>query len=384
MHIDHLPPEVMSQIFHAHLGHFRDRFQQRYKLNLIPRHVSSRWRSISTDDTTLWTCIFAQNNTPMDQVVQALELSQDALLTLHIEIRTPYSMPLSHRRAESYVGELTTIILPALIRCRRLIIRIADHENTQLFLPKLADLSLPELRFLHLETRPIGTQDSEDSVDSVDEEPALPVIFNGYLPKLRSLVFEVALILGQPAPVFSNILHLDLDDVWEDYRPTFDEMYLFLASLPILECLQLNYFGCNLEDPPIHTPPILDHLTHLMISACDEAAVRFLATLHMPSLTTLFLSFEDVDGFGQFLHHCSPMLRGVRIFVLGAIISSSEDISTAFEHLVDVQEVDLSSTKTAKDFAISMNDVSHFIAFCALSLTWTSMRRRHATSACPA
>ncbi|KAJ7490228.1 hypothetical protein B0H11DRAFT_1912238 [Mycena galericulata] len=276
------------------------------------RGVCRYWRNVVDGDCTVWCQIYVNNFTHMEEVSQALSMSKQRLLTLHLVVYNLHSASSAVRDDQTdYAIRFIAAVSASFHRCRTLILSVSGVENTLCFLPLLSALSAPALEFLELavEPEPLHVQETGQTIAP---------IFQSDLPLLQSLTFKSTFIYWMDAPYYSNLRHLHLDTFWKEFNLSADQFYDLFRE-----------------------PPTLPHLTRMELGVSEEAECILVSTLNMPALRALHVLVEGEGCLSAFLRHCSALLSQIRTMALDAVVASRCDFEAVLEALPEVRRLDL-------------------------------------------
>lgn len=296
--INSLPDNVLTDIFSA-LTFSSD--ESRLYAPDILSHVSSRWRTIALNDSSLWAFVVVTFPFDAGQIARAktaLIRSRDRPIDVHIDVRDPdwdwESDEDQHQMKPVFMVEIMQWLGESHPRWRSLTVLTDTWKPMHTFLAYSTMFSsLPMLEQLSLNrcNSFTGLPDAPDPVpcDSIE-------LFGGnpYLPNLRHVTLA-GVHVNYSCTGFRGLLSLDLRHQQRGVSPTIRQLRQLLHTSPGLESLSLVALNPYSEEPEQDDGPAvsLTHLRNLTLGWWFvEDAVKLLGALQLPVVENLVL--EDI------------------------------------------------------------------------------------------
>ncbi|KAJ7224002.1 hypothetical protein C8J57DRAFT_1391237 [Mycena rebaudengoi] len=299
--INSLSVESMSSVFRHVIGSVSIVPMRMTKRRNILGWVCRRWRAQILADPSMWSNIYIDNRTSLNDVAWWIGKSTPLDLTIYINVLTS---GIGRRSIERFLRNLADVIGPALIRCSDLTIYARDVGSTEAVLGVFAESVAFRIQRL--------TLDLEE-----DMEARLPMIFNGDLPTLRTLQFSRGYISWPTALFYANLDTLHLTELPYDCALFDTDLVALLSATPILRVLAVGSVDCEVVDydqrnfQSVATTVTLGYLTHFRFSGSHHAS-QWVALIDAPQLRTLELSMEmeedNVQVFASAAHRILPVI----------------------------------------------------------------------------
>ena len=296
--VDALPDHILMDIFSV-LTFSSDEFRL-YAPDTLS-HVSSRWRAIALNTSSLWTFIVVTYPFAAGQVARAtaaLRRSRDRPIDVHIDIRDPdwswESEEDQHQVESVFIVEIMEWLGSSHPKWRSLTVLTDTWAPMHAFLAySTMFTSLPKLEQLSL-NRCNAFAGLPDAPDPVPSDPVELFGGNAHLPKLRHVTLAGTHV-NYSCTGFKGLLSLDLRHQPRRGSPTIRQLRQLLQASPGLESLSLVALNPDSEEPEQDDgPPVfLGHLTELTLGWWFvEDAVELLGVLQLPVVKNLVL--EDI------------------------------------------------------------------------------------------
>ncbi|KAJ7197900.1 hypothetical protein C8J57DRAFT_1417692 [Mycena rebaudengoi] len=306
--INSLSVESMSSVFRHVIGSVSIVPMRMTKRRNILGWVCRRWRAQILADPSMWSNIYIDNRTSLNDVAWWIGKSTPLDLTIYINVLTS---GIGRRSIERFLRNLADVIGPALIRCSDLTIYARDVGSTEAVLGVFAESVAFRIQRLTLDLE-LGSV-----VDQEDMEARLPMIFNGDLPTLRTLQFSRGYISWPTALFYANLDTLHLTELPYDCALFDTDLVALLSATPILRVLAVGSVDCEVVDydqrnfQSVATTVTLGYLTHFRFSGSHHAS-QWVALIDAPQLRTLELSMEmeedNVQVFASAAHRILPVI----------------------------------------------------------------------------
>jgi len=293
-----LPDHLLADIFSALT--FSSDESRLYAPDTLS-HVSSHWRNVALNVSTLWTFIVVTFPFTPGQINRAkagLRHSKNRPIDVHIDVRDPdWSWELDedqHQVRPVSMVELMLWLGPSHPRWRSLTVLTDTWAPMHTFLAYSTMFSsLPELERLSLNmcNAFIGFPDAPDPTPS---DPVELFGGNAHLPRLRHVALA-GVHIDYSCPRLKNLLSLDIRHQQSRVSPTIRQLRQLLHASPELESLSLVALNPPLKEPERDDGPavLLGHLKNLTLGWWFvENAVKVLETLQLPVVENLVL--EDI------------------------------------------------------------------------------------------
>ena len=295
-----LPNEVLIEIFVAATF---DSEESRLEVPDILSHVSSRWRAIAINTSTLWTFIvvtFPFTNKQIARAKSALVRSRNRAIDVHIDVRDPewtWELDEDQHAVGSYdMVEILEWLGPSHHRWRSLSVFTDNWEPMQTFLAYSTMFpSLPSLETLSLNRCNAYAGLPGTTPDSIT--PTELFGGNAHLPSLRHVVLS-GVYIDYSCSGFKDLISLDLRHQSHGVSPSLQDLQQILRASPELDSLSLVALSTSCSygfDEPSDVPILMSHLKELTLGWWNvEDTVELLGVLRIPAVEVL--SLEDVGS----------------------------------------------------------------------------------------
>ncbi|KAG8788127.1 hypothetical protein FRC12_014900 [Ceratobasidium sp. 428] len=261
--VNRLPPELLARIFI--LGDEGQRASRKsgvryYGLQDLAVRVCAHWRSVATNNPTLWTYIYVSRPAPHHSAALYITRSRPiALLDIHLNLEeSPYDRydhwPLEISRLENTIQFLAQKgasvsrwkSLTVLARVPQVLYKIVDYICSE---------SSPALRFLSLKWRVrtrglLGSSTMDNENESLAYLSALnkDISLSSCLPQLLTVRFTAApsgFVFSRLVPMFVGLARLKLKSACSLFP--LPELHTLLSANPQLQSLHLgtSFSGCD-------------------------------------------------------------------------------------------------------------------------------------------
>lgn len=295
--IHSLPDHILTDVF-SNLTFSSD--ESRLYAPETLSHVSSHWRAVALDASTLWTFIVVTFPVAVGQIERAkagLSRSKDRAIDLHIDARDPdwtWDSDEDQHQMRSIMVEIIQWLGPSHPRWRSLTVLTDTWAPMHMFLAySTMFTSLPMLEELSL-NRCNAFAGLPDAPDPVPTNPVELFGGNANLPRLQHVTLAGTHV-DYSCTGFRDLLSLDLRHQAPAVSPTIQQLRQLLHASPGLKSLSLVALNPPLEGTDQDDGPAvsLPHLTHLTLGWWFvEDAVRLLNALQLPVVENLVL--EDI------------------------------------------------------------------------------------------
>lgn len=293
-----LPDHLLAEIFSV-LIFSSD--ESRLHAPDILSHVSSRWRAVVLNASTLWTFIVVTFPFSAGQIARAkagLTRSNDQPIDVHIDVRDPdwtwESDEDQHQMNPVSMVEIMQWLGPSHPRWRSLTVLTDTWAPMHTFLAYSTMFSsLPNLERLSL-SRCNAFTGLPDAPDPVPSDPVELFGGNAHLPKLRHVTLA-AVHINYSCTGFEGLLSLDLRHQQHGVSPTIQQLRQLLHDSPGLQSLSLVALNPPSDEPNQDDGPAisLPHLKNFTLGWWFvEDAVKLLEALQLPVVDNLAL--EDI------------------------------------------------------------------------------------------
>ena len=377
--VDSLPANILADIFS--ILTFSSDDSRLYDPNTLS-HVSSRWREVALNVSSLWTFIVVTFPFAAGQIERAtdfLSRSKDRPIDVHIDVRDPewtWDSDEDQDQMRLAVVEIMECIKQSHPRWRSLTVLTDTWAPMHAFLAYSSMFSsLPKLERLSLNrcNAFAGLPDAPDPAPSDSIE-----LFGGnaHLPKLRHVVLAGTHV-DYLCTGFEGLLSLDLRHQPRKVSPTTRQLRQLLRASPGLISLSLVALNPNSEEPEQDDGHAvsLAHLTDLTLGWWFvEEAIGLLEVLQLPVVENLvlediaptllpqdFVARDSTPILGtltKMINPASPSLFPShlrRLTISGALIDPA-----AFSHfipgLVNLEELELKSVQSDLAQVVGRNE----------------------------
>ncbi|KAJ3730592.1 hypothetical protein C8R42DRAFT_650643 [Lentinula raphanica] len=272
--IEHLPVEIMQEIFSYFMPDRHWRIYRAPPPQLILLQVSTRWRSIALSYTRLWSTFMIHY--PIHEHIRMtklwLEHSGQHPLTIYI-----YD-PRDDSKSTTTRNDMINLLLPHAHRWKTAIFVIPTGFKSLLS-------ALPSLQFPLLETLCIDVVHYKRVVDRDDVEQMKEVFFHSSAPCLRAITwktYRTYLHITRSIPT-STLTHLAGSFVIDS---TFFEM---LSTMNNLETLCLHYCRSDSLNRPRLAAPVVLHRLHSLDLRLEPELLFLLDLMRAPDLAVLLI-----------------------------------------------------------------------------------------------
>ncbi|KAJ7692804.1 hypothetical protein B0H16DRAFT_1751763 [Mycena metata] len=341
--MDSIPPELKYKILRAAVGVFRDQPHLFMRTREIICCLSREWRILGLSDTAIWSHVFVSPRLQRVDIVRRA-MRGPSEIDIYLELLDPVVEP-------SFLSWFADEIGPLLLRCCELRV-VSPHRSASMdMFATLATLDGTSLEFVHLDVRPVDL--SQQWWDT-----AVPPIFHGLLPHLRSFSLRRNFLLPSATPFLANIQELKLHSLHSLYTPTIGTMLDVLRATPSLVRLYMR--DVELSDWRTVLPaPNLPHLTHLGVVGLSMGVIDLCSLITAPSLHTFLLEYGDEDP----LDYMHIVWNDIFLTVTTAIIRTASWDPNEFGRI-------MSRFSSAVRFDLRRNDQMITVAFHHVVLTW--------------
>ena len=296
--VDTLPDHILVDIFSVLT--FSSDDSRLYAPDTVS-HVSSRWRAIALNTSSLWTFIVVTFPFAAGQIARAtaaLRRSRDRPIDVHIDVRDPdwswESDEDQHQVESVFVVEIMEWLGLSHPRWRSLTVLTDTWAPMHAFLAySTMFTSLPKLERLSL-NRCNAFAGLPDAPDPVPSNPVELFGGNARLPNLRHVALAGTHV-NYSCTGFKGLLSLDLRHQPRRGSPTIQQLRQLLHASPGLKSLSLVALNPDSEEPEQGDEPavLLGHLTNFTLGWWFvEDAVELLGILQLPIVENLVL--EDI------------------------------------------------------------------------------------------
>ena len=297
--VDSLPNEVLIQIFAA--ATFASEESQ-LAVPEILSHVSSRWRAILLNTSTLWTFIvvtFPFTSKQISRAKTALVRSKNRPIDVHIDVRDPewtWELDEDQHPVGSFdMVEILEWLGSSYPRWRSLSVFTDNLEPMQTFLAYSTMFSsLPSL-----ETLSLNRCNAYAGLPGTTPDSIIPTqLFGGnaHLPKLRHAVLS-GVYIDYSCSGFKDLISLDLRHQSHGVSPSLWDIHQILRASPELSALSLVALSpsCSHGLEKSDTPIVMSRLKELTLGWWNvEDTVELLGVLRIPAVQEL--SLEDLGS----------------------------------------------------------------------------------------
>ena len=315
--IDSLPDNVLTDIFT--ILTFSSEQSRFYAPDTLS-HVSSRWRNVALNASTLWTFVVVTFPFAAGQVARAkaaLSRSKGQPIDVYIDVRDPdwtwESDEDQHQMRPVFMVEIMEWLGGSHPRWKSLTVLTDTWVPMHTFLAySTMFTSLPKLEQLSLKTCNafIGLPDAPDPGPS---DPVKLFGGNAYLPQLRHVALA-GVRVDYSCTGFKGLVSLDLRHQQHRASPTIRQLRQILHASPRLESLSLIALNPHSEEAEHDDEPavFLERLADLTLGWWFvEDAIKLLDVLELPAVENLVL--EDIAPallqHDHIAHDSTPILN---------------------------------------------------------------------------
>ena len=264
-------------------------------------HVSSRWRTVALNASSLWTFIVVTFPFAAGQIARAkagLKRSNGQPIDVHIDVRDPeWTWELDedqHPMRPIFMVDIMQWLGPSHPRWRSLTVLTDTWTPMHIFLGYSTMFSsLPKLEQLSL-NRCNSFTGLPDAPCPVPSDPIELFGGNAHLPRLRHVTLA-GVHVNYSCTGFEGLISLDLRHQQYSVSPTIRQLRQLLHASPGLQSLSLIALNPPSDGPDKDDglPIFLPHLKILTLGWWFvEDAVKFLQALQLPVVENLVL--EDI------------------------------------------------------------------------------------------
>ncbi|KAJ7714289.1 hypothetical protein B0H16DRAFT_1742763 [Mycena metata] len=361
VHITDLPSEIITNILKlspvtfACAPHFYEGTRH------VIRMVSPYWNTLVKKEPALWSQIYVRQRTVVGKLALWIQRAGRVPISFAFHLSEPFVGPTvlldpSHYRRKWL--DLVATIAPTMARCARVSIQTHNPHTTRFLIAILNTLDASAVERIDLRLCPYSMSLLR-RVGSPDSMFALPPLFMDNVPRLRYLTFRAFFTAWGASPILSNLTTLRLDELYDQYSPTVEEIFVVLGAAPRLETLFFLDVACIGFETFTLDPPVMAFLDTLHFAGTDDACSCLLSLISMPAITHLHLRLDSSLCLQVFLAHCTTLCGHITMLSLDVPMDTIRALVNIFEAFPRLELLD------ARDMT------AYFtvgIAFCRLPL----------------
>lgn len=347
------PPEILATIlplaFGCHFGDFTEYTDNRRNICL----VCHLWCDVVYAAPAAWRYIPISLYISTEYVRFCIEKAKSSSISVYFKLVRLISLEDTETIQVRTPAELADAVFPLFMDARldEIFIKSTDRPSCATLTSWLSKINSGGIRRASL---------IMDAPQDRLGESLSPAPFNG-ANMLSELHFGHSIPPWPLESLYENVATLRLSHLPMGNPAAWMEISRVLSATSNLTFLQLFRVGCQQFSTTSHPTPVLRNLTNLSITLDHTLGVELVSHIEMPALTGIRLDI-DHERFSAkptvevFVRSCHHLLRGLRVFDVGSLHATLDEIELLFTCLENLQYLD-----TSRGSEALTEDVAHLI-----------------------